>query len=160
MVRLNKTIESRAQTQSLIPGIKFTCHGFITKWILAAEWYMFGNTYPELQTWNSTDGITYTKQGATTFSLDGGSAEITFYEYTPVTPHEFHDGDVLGVFIPNRLQTEYRVFFKDTGLLNYNSTGGSSTTFQVGTVFNTSGQGISTANGIPLLAVEVCESQQ
>ncbi len=75
-------------------GITFSCHGFITKSILAAEW-RDEVYYPELQTWNSTDGITYMKQGATTFSVEGGNAEMTFYEYTPNTPHEFYNGYVV-----------------------------------------------------------------
>ncbi len=95
-----RPIDEEDREQRLIPDINFTCHGFITKWILAAEWDD-EDIYPELQTWNSTDGITYTKQGATTFSLEGGSAEMTYYEYSPNPPHEFNDGDVLGSFIPD-----------------------------------------------------------
>ncbi len=84
MAGLGRSVRSRdsEEEQLLIPEITFTCHGFITKWILAANWDD-EDCYPELQTWNSIDGITYTKQGATTFSAEGGSEEMTFYEISP-----------------------------------------------------------------------------
>ncbi len=142
--------EAENNQQRLIPGITFTCHGFITKWILAAKWGDEDN-YPELQTWNSTDGITYTKQEATTFSLEGGSAEMTFYEYTPDTPHEFYDGDVLGMFIPDK--SRYEIFFQDeSALTNYFYDTGKDPPEDD---FITTG--MDTANVHPLVAVEVCE---
>ncbi len=75
---LEGNIRGRQGEQHLIPRINFTCHRFITKWIIGAECdnSVRHDFYPELQTWNSTDGTTYTKQGATTFSVDG---EMTFY---------------------------------------------------------------------------------
>ncbi len=149
-----RPIEEENRQQRLIPGITFTCHGFITKWILAAKWSDKDN-YPELQTWNSTDGITYTKQGATTFSLEGGSTEMTFYEYTPDTPHEFHDGDVLGMFIPDN--SRYNMFFQgdESGPTNYfYGTGLGSTTPPEGDFTITE---VATATAYPLVAVEVCE---
>ncbi len=146
-----KPIKEENRQQRLIPGINFTCHGFITKWILAAKWSDEDN-YHELQTWNSTDGTTYTKQGTTTFSLDGGSAEMTFYEYTPdPTGHEFHDGDVLGMFIPDN--SRYEIFFQadESGPMNYDTMGPPEGDF------TTTGMGVATATAYPLLAVEVCE---
>ncbi len=153
---LGQTIKKKENQQCLNSGITFTCHGFITKWILAAEWGDEVN-YPELQTWNSTDGIMYTKQGATTFSVEGGSTEMTFYEYTPDTPHEFHDGDVLGMFIPDK--SICQIFFEEVavGPLNYFLYTGTATTPPVGD-FTTSGKTIATA--YPLLAVEVRELEQ
>ncbi len=148
----DKVINDEQQQQRLIPGITFTCHGFITKWILAAMWADTDHL-PDLQTWNSPDGIIYTKQGNTTFSLEGGSAEMTYYEYSPNPPHEFNDGDVLGMFIPD--QTRLALFFEsvDSGSLNY--------------VYDTNvsppgGDLITTSrdtevNAAPLIAVEVCE---
>ncbi len=141
--------------QCLVPGISFTCHGFITKWILAAKW---ANTdhLPEQQTWNSPDDIIYTKQGATTFSLEGGSAEMTYFEYSPNPPHEFNDGDVLGMFIPD--ETRLAIFFVEvesdplnyvdnTGNNNFNPPGGPFVTTTADT----------TVNAVPLIAVEVCK---
>ncbi len=155
MAGLGRSVSSRSSQREhgLIPEITFTCHGFITKWILAAEWNN-GNYYPELQTWNSTDGTTYTKQGATTFSLEGGSREMTFYEYTPDTPHEFHKGDVLGIFIPH--WTNFQIFFEkvDIGPLNYFLSTGLSTTPSE-TEFNIAGK--EERHAAPLIAVEICE---
>ncbi len=142
--------------QRLIPGINFTCHGFITKWVLAAKWATTDNL-PELQTWNSTDDTTYMKQGATTVSLEGGSAEMTYYEYSPNPPHEFNDGDVLGIFIPDR--TRLAIFFVEveSGPLNYVDlkTGNDRFSPPVGP-FETTTAGM-TVNAVPLIAVEVCK---
>ncbi len=152
---MERPIKDEKRQQRLIPGITFTCHGFITKWILAAKWGDKAN-YPELQTWNSSDGITYTKQGTTTFSFEGGSEEMLFYEYTPDPPgHEFQDGDVLGMFIPDK--SRYNIFFQadESAPTNYfYDTGGGSTTPPEGDFTTT---GIPTATAYPLLAVEICE---
>ncbi len=53
---------------------------------------------------------------------------MTFYEYTPDPPgHEFHDGDVLGMFIP--AQSRYRMLFlaDESGPTNYLYNTGSAT---------------------------------
>ncbi len=148
-------VNDEEQQQRIIPAINFTCHGFITKWILAAKWNNTDNL-PELQTWNSTDGITYTQQGATTFSLEGGSAEMTYYEYSPNPPNEFNDGDVLGIFIPD--QTRLAIFFErvDTSPLNYvYDTGNNNFSPPGGDLIATSRD--TEVNAAPLIAVEVCE---
>ncbi len=147
-----RPIQEEEREQRLIPDINFTCHGFITKWILAAMW-ADEDVYPELQTWNSTDGITYTKQGATTFSLEGGSAVMTYYEYSPNSPHEFNDGDVLGMFIPDK--SRYKLFFErtDSGPENYVEDMADS----AGSDFTTNSGGIQITSAVPLIAVEVCE---
>ncbi len=147
-----RPIQEEEREQRLIPGINFTCHGFITKWILAAMWAN-NNVYPELQTWNSTDGITYTKQGATTFSLEGGSTEVTYYEYSPNPPHEFNDGDVLGIFIP--MEPRYKLFFErtDSGPENYVEDMADG----AGSDFTTNTNTVQTTNAVPLIAVEFCE---
>ncbi len=157
MAALQQSVQDNQQQQHLIPAINFTCHGFITKWILAAKW---ADTLrlPELQTWNSSDGITYTKQGATTVSLEGGSAEMAYYEYSPNPPHEFNDGDVLGMFIPD--DTRLAVFFEqvDSAMLNYVDNAGNGVysppegDFAITTADTT-------VTAAPLIAVEVCKLQ-
>ncbi len=164
---VEQTISTESQQQRLIPGVTFTCHGFITKWILAASLSQSGfrNSYPELQTWNSSDGTTYSKQRATRFNPAGGSAEETFYEYTPDTPHEFHDGEVLGIFIPGGLRTWYYVLFESGGDLplsyyeTFSGLSGAFTDTPPEGDFITTAQGVLTANEIPLMAVEVCKLQ-
>ncbi len=154
MAGLKRNIRGRQGEQHLVPRINFTCHGFITKWIIGAECdnRVRHDFYPELQTWNSTDGATYTKQGATTFSVDGGSREMTFYEYTPDTPHEFHKGDVLGIFIPHR--TNFQIFFEevDFGPLSYFLKIGVAQT-EITIVWNN----VRNAARAPLITVEICE---
>ncbi len=148
-------VNDEEQQQRIIPAINFTCHGFITKWIFAAMWDNTDNL-PELQTWNSTDGTTYKKQGATTVSLEGGSAEMTYYEYSPNPPHEFNDGDVLGMFIPD--ETRLALFFErvDSGSLNIvYDTGSGIVSPPVGDLIATNGD--REVNAAPLIAVEVCE---
>ncbi len=154
-IALQQNINDERRQQRLIPGINFTCHGFITKWVFAARW--LSNDYlPELQTWTSTNDTTYTKQGATTVSLEGGSAEITYYEYSPNPPHEFNDGDVLGMFIPD--QPRLRMFFEevDSDFLNYVLiTGSDIFSPPEGNFVTTIAD--NTVNAAPLIAVEVCK---
>ncbi len=149
---MEKPIKEEQKEQRLIPNINFTCHGFITKWIFLAKWDD-KVVYPELQTWNSPDGTTYTKQGATTVSLEGGSVEMTYYEYSPNPLHEFNDGDVLGMFIPDK--PRYKLFFErtDSGPENYVKDKADS----AGSEFTTNSGGIQMTNAVPLIAVEVCE---
>ncbi len=162
---VEQTISAESQQQRVVPGVTFTCHGFITKWILAASLAQFRDSYPELQTWNSSDGTTYTKQRATRFNLAGGSAEETFYECTPDTPHEFYDGEVLGIFIPGDEKTRYNVLFESGGdlpLSYYETFSGSGSTLTDTPLegdFTTTAQGVLTANEVPLMAVEVCKLQ-
>ncbi len=81
---------------------------------------------------------------------------MTYYEYCPNPPHEFNDGDVLGMFIPD--QTQLALFFErvDSGsFLNY--------VYDTGNNFSPPGGDLTTTNrdrevnAAPLIAVEVCE---
>ena len=151
---VQERISDEQRQQRLIPGINFTCHGFITKWILGAKWMMEDN-YPELQIWNSSDGTTYVKQSTTVFTVDGGSNNVSIYEYIPDPAQEFHDGDIFGIFIPD--ESRYKVFFiqDEDGPVNFAMNSGSMVSNPPEGDFDTSGKTM--VNEVPLIAVEVCE---
>ncbi len=80
---------------------------------------------------------------------------MSFYKYNPDTPHEFHDGDVLGMFIPDK--SRYKIYFQTdgSGPTNYFSDTGKDSTIPPGDDFITTEE--TTATAYPLVAVEVCE---
>ena len=41
------------QRQQISPDMKFTCDGFITKWIIGAQYAVGNSQYPELQIWRN-----------------------------------------------------------------------------------------------------------
>ena len=100
-VNINGVV-SRPRQQRLFPDIKFTCNGFITKWIVGAQIRTTGITteLPEMQIWRrlATDNI-YTKVGSSLLT-NGIASNSNVIEYTPVSPVEFQVGDILGVFQP------------------------------------------------------------
>ena len=100
-VNINGVV-SRPRTQLIFPDIRFTCHGFITKWIVGAQARSTGimTEMPELQIWQANRGTdTYNK---TTYSLiipnETNSSHV--HEYIPVSPLEVNIGDILGVYQP------------------------------------------------------------
>ncbi len=81
---------------------------------------------------------------------------MTYYEYSPNPPHEFNDGDVLGMFIPD--ETRRAIFFVNVGSgpLNYVDNTGNNNFNPPGGPFETTSAD-TTVNAVPLIAVEVCK---
>ncbi len=79
---------------------------------------------------------------------------MTYYEYSPNPPHEFNDGDVLGMFIPD--ETRLAIFFErvDSSCFNYVDRNVNSIPPEGDFVTTTADN---TVNAVPLIAVEVCE---
>ena len=78
---------------------------------------------------------------------------MTYYEYIPDTPHEFRDGDVLGVFIPT-FEDTYGIFFKEdsNAPLNYYVDGTTISPQEDFSIINAN-----RSRESPLIAVEICE---
>ena len=87
--------------QHLFPDIKFTCNGFITKWIIGAQIRTTGITteLPEMQIWRRLGEGIYTKVGSSLLT-NGIARNSNVIEYTPVSPVKFQVGEILGVFQP------------------------------------------------------------
>ena len=104
--------------QQIIPDMKFTCNGIITKWIFGAYWGD-GTSYPELQLWREIGNDTYQKINGTLITIETESANGV-YEYDNFPPIPFQAGDILGVFVPP--VNDSRLTFKsekERGLTNH-----------------------------------------
>ena len=98
--------------------ISFACSGNLTKWIAAGE---AGNKFgAELQIWRRSNvgQNNYTLVGSSVLSVSSNSF-VGVYNYTPSTPLEFQEGDILGVYQHGgggRVQVYYQ---ETTGPANY-----------------------------------------
>ena len=85
--------------QQITPNIKFTCDGWITKWITGAIWDGKKTLFPELQIWRNDGNDTYRKINGTFISVETSNASL-IYEYSDFSPIPFQAGDVVGAFVP------------------------------------------------------------
>ena len=115
-------VQRRERDQRLFPDIRFTCNGFITKWIVGAtlnEDLIDTGGLPELQVWRSAGGDSFTKRNFNIFTI----TNVPFtnvYEYTLTSPLEFQEGDILGVYQPRQSDSQLVVYYQeDDGPGNY-----------------------------------------
>ena len=81
--------------------MKFSCNGSVTKWIYGAvDQNRSTGDLPELQIWRQTGPNSYNKQGSSLVTTNISIAP-NVYEYYPLTPLEFQEGDIVGVHIPD-----------------------------------------------------------
>ena len=112
-------LADRGARQQITPDMNFTCDGMITKWIVGAGWGSSDSFYPELQVWRNIGNDVYQKINGTVLNI-GAESSNRIYEYDNFSPIPFLAGDILGVFIPRRLNTKLRLKAEDDrGPLNY-----------------------------------------
>ena len=124
-MNINK-VRRRERDQRLFPDIRFTCNGFITKWIVGATTggdFTSTGSLPELQVWQSAGGNNFTKRNFSIFPVtDQPFANV--YEYTLTSPLEFQEGDILGVYQPRQRDSQLVVYYQDDdGPDNYRQNG-------------------------------------
>ena len=145
------TIRTRERQQRIIPGIKFTCTGTLTKWILGARRTPTQATsYLQLQIWRrqgSSD--TYDRTTFSDITALNATDDLNVYEYIPNPPLEFQTNDILGLYQPH---------IRDTQVVVYYQTGSGPRTFRLSNQdspsVSTSASGQSDTD-LPLVAVEV-----
>ena len=132
--------------------INFTCNGSINKWIVAAEWDNRNDRtfFPQLQVWRRSPGTTdmYTVVGSMpTMGATENASEI--YEFVPSSRLRFQQGDILGVFNPDK--PRLGIYYVDRiGPANYHTGTGSSPSNSPFTIV----QSTNSQNDLPLIAVE------
>ena len=96
--------------QQITPDMKFTCDGIITKWIIGAEWSKGRDDtlYPELQLWREIGNDTYQKINGINITNETQSDDGV-YEYDNFSPIPFQAGDILGVFVPRKEESKFRL---------------------------------------------------
>ena len=127
LVNINGVV-SRPRQQRLFPNIRFTCNGFITKWIVGAETLTSGSRMPELQIWRLNAGSTntYTKTNSSLITSNEIPGSPNVHEFIPATPLQFNTDDILGVHQPRlggSMSSRFVLYYQEnTGPANYRQT--------------------------------------
>ena len=105
--------------QYIYPEMKFSCNGSVTKWIYGAiDQNRSTGDLPELQIWRQTGPNSYNKQGSSLVTANISIAP-NVYEYYPVTPLEFQEGDILGLHVRDNNNSQLCLYEqKESGPLN------------------------------------------
>ena len=143
------------QRQQIIPDIKLTCDGLITKWILGANWEGNKNLYPELQVWRSFGNGLFRKMNGTLINITMQSS-TRIYEYDNFSPIPFLAGDILGAFLPQTESSKLILWSeKDIGPAVYYTSTGSATESPVDAIDLQHMPSLSSASYLPLVTVEI-----
>lgn len=149
-------VDSLNKEQHLIPHINFTCNGTITKWTVGAKWENRNDRlyFPDLQIWRKSGENMYTKVRNFTIFADSENPSGV-YEYVPDPPLEFEEGDVLGIFQPDKPRLKV-YYVENVGSVNYHYDTGSAKTPEDSSI-SLNGANIGTMVALPLVTVEICE---
>ena len=151
-------VTSYERQQRIIPGIKFTCTGTLTKWIIGAQRRLTQTTnYLQLQIWRRRQW-SFNKYNRTTFSnitALNTTDDLNVYEYIPNPPLEFQANDILGLYQPLISDTEVVVYYQTTdgpqNFVRFHQDSPLPTQSTTGRVYKEGGG----YNDLPLVAVEV-----
>ena len=98
---IHEVKQAGQRRQYIYPEMKFSCNGSVIKWIYGAvDKNRSTGDLPELQIWRQTGPNSYNEQRSTLVTANVPIA-LNVYEYYPVTPLEFQEGDIFGVHIPD-----------------------------------------------------------
>lgn len=140
-------LSSRDIQQRLVPSMRFTCRGNVTRWTAIAKTVGGGSRFPQLSVWRAEGGDSYARVGYSSITETSSPREHV-YEHSPDEPLQFESGDILGVYTPPvpRLTLKYQ---SGGGPQNYLLAGMAtqSKRFSLG--------GKLTSHEYPLVAVEV-----
>ena len=115
------SIRTHERQQRIIPGIKFTCNGTLTKWIIGAQSTVTEATnpqHPQLQIWRLRQGSTNRYDRTNHFSDItelNTTDDLNVYEYIPNPPLEFRANDFLGLHQPHNGDTQVEVYYQMGG---------------------------------------------
>ena len=149
------SLTTHERQQRIIPGIRFTCTGMLTKWIIGAQRPLTQSTnHLQLQIWRrrSPTSNTFDRTNFSDLADLNATDDLNVYEYTSNPPLQFQADDLLGLFLPRRTETQVVVYLQeDGGPQSYRRF------FQNSALssFTTSSRGVRTDTDIPLVAVEV-----
>ena len=116
---IHKVRQVGERRQYIYPKMKFSCNGSVTKWIYGAiNKNRSKGDLLELQIWRQTGPHSYNKQGSSLVTANISIAP-NVYEYYPVTPLEFQEGDIFGVHIPDNNNSQLCLYEqRDSGPFN------------------------------------------
>ena len=139
--------------QRIIPGIKFTCTGTLTKWIIGAQRTQTQATnHLQLQIWRRRQESS-NRYDRTTFSditALNDTGDLNVYEYIPNPPLQFQTNDILGLYQPCICNSQVVVYYQSgDGPRNYRRSNQNSPSSME---FRASGE---RDNDLPLVTVNV-----
>ena len=131
-------VKTHEHQQRIIPGIRFTCTGVLTKWIIGAQRTMTQTTnHLQLQIWRqrSQTDDTFDRVNFSDLTDLNATRVLNVYEYVPNPPLQFQANDLLGLFQPRSTDTlvyyqegggpqNYARFNQDSALSNFTRSGG------------------------------------
>ena len=148
---IHEVRQTGQRRQYIYPEMKFSCNGSVTKWIYGAvDQNRSTGDLPELQIWHQTGPNSYNKQGSSLVTANISIA-TNVYEYYPVTPLEFQEGEIFGIHIPRDSDSQLWLYQqRESGPLNLriNSNIDSHAPSIINSVLKTEG-----ANNFPLVTV-------
>ncbi len=121
-------IRSHSGEQRLFPGFAFTFNTTVTKWMVGAQKRQLANgkqlRHPQLHIWrrqepqsDNYNEVDYRNITASELVPTGNS---NVYEYSPEPPlAPLQVGDVLGLYQPEKENSEIIIFYQVDGGLNY-----------------------------------------
>ena len=122
-LRLVKTMPLEYERQYLYPEMVFSCNGTVTKWIYAAtasDHIVSSQVMrlPEFQIWRETSPNAYKKIGSSSVNGDN-KIGAKLYVFIPQPPLQFQEGDIFGIYVPNRMENPLKLYTQDrNGPLN------------------------------------------
>ena len=111
-------VRTRERQQRIIPGIKFTCNGTLTKWIIGAQRTQTQATnHLQLQIWRRRQGSsnTYNRTTFSDITAVNATGDLNVYEYIPNPPLQFQTNDILGLYQPRIRDTQVVVYYQRGG---------------------------------------------
>ena len=111
-------VRTHQRQQRIIPGIKFTCNGTLTKWIIGAQRTVTqAANHLQLQIWRQRQGSsdTYDRTTFSDITALNTTDDLNVYEYIPNPPLEFQANDILGLYYPHRNNTQVIVYYQMGG---------------------------------------------
>ena len=110
-------VRSHERQQHIIPGIKFTCTGALTKWIIGARRTLTQPTnHPQLQIWRRRGSSNiYDRTNFSDITALNATDDLNVYEYIPNPPLQLQANDTLGLYHPHRNNTQVVVYYQTRG---------------------------------------------
>ena len=104
-------ITTHERQQRIIPGIRFTCTGILTKWTIGAQRTLTQTINPlQLQIWRQRRLINFSD-----ITDLNATDDLNVYEYVPNPPLQFQSNDLLGLFQPRSADTQTVVYYLEGG---------------------------------------------
>ena len=119
-------LRSHHREQRLIPGLKFSCNGSLSKWVMGARIRTTANmAYPELQIWRRQPTGFYDKVANNTITELNSTSNLNVYEFVADPPLQFESEDSIGLYQPADEDSRVVLYYnqrsrhQDDGPLNY-----------------------------------------